>query len=250
MRKTYYSLIICFYINVFFAQTVQDVIGDWEFYSLEVKESEAKPQEAKAKLTPLMNSMKIKLNSDKSYESSLLGITETGRWDIKDKNIEFITNDGKMYGYPITAYEKNKLTLDHTKIYLILSRVGAGLPSAQMAATPHEKSNYQVITPNIITKKWFLKQRPAPANLTEKQKEDFGEMLSGSYIEFSPNNKCILQLGSKKENGQWTLNNTKTGVKTTFKNIPAQWMFIKVSASDLIIEDASSHEQWVFSSIE
>jgi hypothetical protein len=75
-------------------------------------------------------------------------------------------------------------------------------------------------------------------------------MLSGSYIELKLNSKCVLQLGDKKENGQWNLNDKKNGITSTFKNLPKELYIIRVTATDLVLAETSNDDEWIFSTIE
>jgi|GEM_PF-3237841 len=228
------------------AQTEQEIAGDWQFYT--VKSDTDIPTEKLDRAAALMNTMVLKLNTDKTYAMAFMGLSETGKWELKEKKIEFTTSDNKSYGYDILAFEKNLLTLDQKKFAIVLSRVGAKVPPPH--SEPKPKKIYVTAYTPQLTKKWYLKSCPAPENFTDTQKDAFGEMLSGSYIEFKTNGKCTLQLGDKKETGQWNLNPDKNGITTTLKNIPTAMYFIKINATDLVITEADSYDDWIFSVVE
>lgn len=234
------------FVTICIAQTSEEIVGDWQFYTL--KSDADTPTEKLDRAAALMNTMVLKLNTDKTYSMAFMGLSETGKWELKDKMIKFTTNDGKSYGYDILAFEKNLLTLDQKKFAIVLSRVGAKVPPPH--SEPKPKKKYVTAYTPQLTKKWYLKSCPAPENFTDAQKDAYAEMLSGSYIEFKTNGKCTLQLGDKKEAGQWNLNLDKNGITTTLKNIPIVMYFIKINATDLVITEADSHDDWIFSVVE
>lgn len=227
------------------SQTVQDIIGEWQFYTIKI-DPEKITEKTQAGIE-LMNSMKLQFNADKATVLSVMGMTEQARWELNGKNIEYKDIQGKDHIYTIVDFEKNFLTLEKNNKTLVFSRVGADVPPAPVLK-PQKK--YVIGTTLMLAKKWYLKQRPAPANLTEAQKEAFAEMLSGSYIELKPNGKCILQLGDKKENAQWNLNDIKNGITSTFKNLPKEFYIVRVTATDLVLSEANSDEEWIFSTVE
>jgi hypothetical protein len=246
MKTLLLSLLL--YITAFtaIAQSVKDVVGNWEFYT--VKADENTSAEKMEKAAGLMSSMTLNLNEDKTYTMAFMGLNETGKWEVKDKKIEFTTDAGKSYSFDILAVEKNLLTLDQKKFAIVLSRAGAKVPPPHFEPKP-KKTYVTAYTPQL-TKKWHLKSCPAPQNLTTAEKEAFGEMLAGSYLELKTNGKCTLQFGDKKQNGQWQLNADKNGITTTLTNIPATLYFIKVTSTDLVITEADSYDDWYFSIVE
>lgn len=247
MKTFYYSFILFIYALTVNAQTAEDIIGEWQYYSLTVQPgTKAGAQEA---ATSIMSTMGLKLNNDKTYTFSLMGMTENGKWDIKNKAIEFVSNQasGSGYNFPILSVEKNLLTLDKDQFKVTLSRVGSDVPPPPVVKP---EKIYTTATVPQLTKKWYLKQRPAPANLTEAQMEAFAESLSGSYIEFKTNGKCTLQLGDKKETGQWNVNDKNNGVAVTLKNLPKELFFTKVTPTDLVVNEADNDDVWIFSTTE
>jgi hypothetical protein len=227
------------------AQTAQELTGNWQFYTIKTRPGTKKSQYDGA--TSIMGSMMMQLNADKSYTINMMGMTEKGQWEVKNKEIVFTVGTGKSYAFTIIAFEKNLLTIDQEKFTTVLSRVGADVPPPPSFK---EEKIYAKVTSAQVSKKWYLKQCPAPANMTDKQKEAFGEMLSGSYVELKANGKCTMQLGDKTENGQWQLNQNSNGITTTLKNLPKEINFTKLTASDLVAEDPAKGEEWVFSTIE
>lgn len=225
------------------AQTVADLTGEWEYYNLEVP-ADAKPG-MKEKLQPFFGSMHAKLNADATYTFSMLGISETGKWEIKDKKLELTKDEGKTYNYLIAGFEKNIIKLNRDGATIVLSRVGAVVPPP-----PSETNNYVKISTAQIAKKWFLKQRPAPANMTEKQKDEFGEMLSGSFVEFKQNGNYSLQTGYTKQSGKWSFTPDSTGIITGSKDMPRQAFVKSISATGLIIVDSETDEEWIYSTVE
>ena len=227
------------------SQTTEEIIGNWQFYTIRTQPGTTLSQYNGA--TSIMGSMTMQLNADKSYIMSLMGMNEKGQWELKGKEIVFHTSDGKSYSFPIVAYDTNLMTLDKQKLAIVVSREGANVPPPPPFK---EEKIYTKVTAAQLSKKWYLKQRPVPANMTDKQKEAFGEMLSGSYAELKVNGKCTMQLGDKTENGQWQLNQNSNGIITTLKNLPKEINFTKVTASDLVAEDPVTGDEWVFSTIE
>lgn len=244
MKTLLLSFLVCITLSAT-AQTTDDLIGNWQFYTIKTPPGTTKSQFDGA--TSIMGSMKMQLNADKSYTINMMGMTEKGRWELKDKEIFLVVSTGKSYSFTITAFEKNLLTIDKEKFAIVLSKVGTDLPPPPAFK---EEKIYTKANMSQLSKKWFLKQCPAPANMTDKQKEAFGEMLSGSYIELKANGKCTMQLGNKTENGQWQLNKNSNGITTTLKNLPKEINFTKVTASDLVAEEAAKGEEWVFSNSE
>lgn len=244
MKTLLLSFLVCITLSAT-AQTTDDLIGKWQFYTIKTPPGTTKSQFDGA--TSIMGSMKMQLNADKSYTIKMVGMTEKGRWELQDKEIFLVVSTGKSYSFSIKAFEKNLLTIDQQKFTTVLSRVGANVPPPPAFK---EEKIYTKANMAQLSKKWFLKQCPAPANMTDKQKEAFGEMLSGSYMELQPNGKCTMQLGEKKENAQWQLNQAGNGIVTTFKNMPKEINFTKVTVSDLVGDDAITGEEWVFSTIE
>lgn len=227
------------------SQTVQDIIGEWQFYTIKI-EPEKITEKTQAGVE-LMSSMKLKFNADKTAVLGVMGMTEQARWELNGKNIEYKDIQSKDHIYTIVGFEKNFLTLEKNNKTFVFSRAGADVPPAPVLK-PLKK--YAIATTPQLAKKWYLKQRPAPANLTEAQKEAFAEMLSGSYIELKPNGKCVLQLGDKKENAQWNINDKKNGITFTFKNFPKELYIIKATTTDLVLVEANSDDEWVFSTVE
>lgn len=245
MKTLYYFFLISIFAFSANAQTADDIIGEWQYYTLKVDPgTKAGAQEA---ATAVMSTMVFKFNSDKTYTFSLMGMTENGKWDVKDKTLEFESNEGSAYDFPILDVEKNLLTLDKDKFSVTLSRVGANVPPPPVVKP---EKTYATATAPQLVKKWYLKQRPAPANLTEAQMEAIAETLSGSYIEFKANGKCTLQLGDKKETGQWNINNKANGITVTLKNLPKELYFTKVTTTDLIVNEVDNDDEWIFSTIE
>ena len=234
------------FVTISIAQTPGEIVGDWQFYT--VKSDADTPTEKLDRAAALINSMVLKLNADKTYSMAFMGLSENGKWELKEKKIEFTTSDEKSYGYDILSFEKNLLTLDQKKFAIVLSRVGAKVPPPH--SEPKSKKTYVTACTPQLTKKWFLKSCPAPENFTDAQKDAYAEMLSGSYIEFKTNGKCTLQLGDKKETGQWNLNPDKNGITTTLKNLPTAMYLIKINATDLVITEADSYDDWIFSAVE
>lgn len=227
------------------AQSVANLTGEWEYYNLEVP-ADAKPG-MKEKLLPFFGSMYCKLNADNTYVFSMLGITETGKWSIRDKKLELTKDEGRTYNYPIENFENNLLRLKREDATIVLSRVGATVPPP---ASAKAVKNYAKANKTQVSKKWFMKQRPAPVNMTEVQKEAFAEALSGSYIDLKPNGKYTLETGSKKENGNWSLSDEGTAIITGSKNMPAKAFIKSVSGTELVIADSETDEEWVYSTVE
>lgn len=227
------------------SQTMQDIVGEWQFYTIKIDPEKITDKTQSG--VELMSSMKLKFNADKTAVLSVIGMTEQARWELNGKNIEYKDIQGKDHIYTIAGFEKNFLTLEKNNKTLVFSRVGADVPPAPILK-PQKK--YAIATASQLAKKWYLKQRPAPANLTDVQKEAFAEMLSGSYIELKLNDKCALQLGDKKEKGQWNLNDKKNGITSTFKNLPKELYIVRVNATDLVLTEARNDDEWIFSAIE
>lgn len=245
MKTFIYSFFTCLCMLTANSQTVQDIIGEWQFYTIKIDPE--KITEKTQSGVELMSSMKLKFNTDKTAVLGVMGMTEQARWELNGKNIEYKDIQGKDHIYTIVGFEKNFLTLEKNNKTLVFSRVGADVPPAPVLK-PQRK--YAIATTPQLAKKWYLKQRPAPANLTEAQKEAFAEMLSGSYIELKPNGKCVLQLGNKKENAQWNINDKKNGIMSTFKNFPKELYILKATTTDLVLVEANSDDEWVFSTVE
>lgn len=245
MKKLLLHVIVGLFSFIATAQTTADLTGSWQFYTIKTKRGTTKSQYDGA--VSIMGTMSLQLNADKTSITSLMGMKEQGQWEVKNNTLVFTSPTDKTSSFKITAYEKNIVTLDKDKFEILLSRVGADVPPP-----PSFKEERVYATANAaqLTKKWYLKQRPAPENLTEKQKEAFGEMLSGSYVELKANGKCTLQLGDKKETGQWNLNEKKNGITTTLKNMPKEAYFIKATTTELIVTEADSADEWIFSSVE
>ncbi|MDV6166921.1 hypothetical protein R1T16_00685 [Flavobacterium sp. DG1-102-2] len=253
MKNLLLSLFIGLYTFTISAQSVSDVTGDWKFYTIIVPDGVSNGKKEAA--STMMSSMTMLLKADKTYSITLINITETGKWTVKNKRLEFTTGDNKSYGYPITSFEKNLITLNfEDKFSLVLARIGANVPPPPVTSAAETlqlpKKTYVKATTAQLSKKWYLKQCPAPANMTEKQKEDFGEMLAGSYLELKANGKGTFQLGDKKENGQWQLNAEKDGLTSSFNNLPKELNFTKITAIDLIADDKATGEAWIFSIVE
>ncbi|MHA3787804.1 hypothetical protein ACX0HA_06285 [Flavobacterium hauense] len=227
------------------SQTTEEIIGNWQFYTIRTQPGTTLSQYNGA--TSIMGSMTMQLNADKSYIMSLMGMNEKGQWELKGKEIVFHTSDGKSYSFPIVAYETNLMTLDKQKLAIVVSREGANVPPPP--AFKEEKS-YTKVTAAQVSKKWYLKQFPSPANMTEKQKEAFGEKMSGSYVEFKTNGKYSLQVGDKKENGTWSLNPKNDGIITGSKNMPKEAFVKSITATELVVIDSETDEEWIYSTIE
>ncbi len=244
MKKLLHLALLLFpFISI--SQTTEDLTGSWKFYTIKTQPGTTRSQYDGA--SSILGSMVMQLNVDKTYAITAMGISEEGQWELKNKEILFNTSAGKSYTFVITAFEKNLVTIDKSKFGVVLSRAGADVPPPPPFK---EEKLYATATTAQLTKKWYLKQRPAPTNLTEKQKEAFGEMLSGSYVELKANGTCTLLLGDKKESGQWSLNEKKNGITTTLKNMPKETYFIKATTTELIITEADSADEWIFSTIE
>ena len=227
------------------SQTTEEIIGNWQFYTIKTQPGTTLSQYNGA--TSIMGSMTMQLNADKSYIMSLMGMTEKGQWELKGKEIVFNTSDGKSYSFPIAEYETNLMTLDKEKLAIVVSREGANIPPPPVFK---EMPVLVKVTTAQVSKKWYLKQFPAPAGMTEKQKEAFGERMAGSYVEFKTNGKYSLQVGDKKENGTWSLNPKSDGIITGSKNIPKEAFVKSITATELVVIDSETDEEWMYSTAE
>lgn len=245
MKKLVLELTLLLCSLIAGAQTTQDLIGDWKFYTIKTPPDTKKSQYDGA--TSIMGSIAIHLNADKSYSINFMGMTEKGQWELKDKEIAFTTSDGKNYSFTLTAYEKNLITIDKQKFTVVLSRVGADVPPPPAFK---EVPVLVKVTTAQVAKKWYLKQFPAPANMTEKQKEAFGEKMAGSYVEFKPNGKYSLFTGSTTETGKWSFNPESNGIIAGGKNMPRTCLIKKISATELTVIDSETDEEWMYSTIE
>jgi hypothetical protein len=245
MKTKLLSLLFLFIIAKNFAQTDKDIIGEWQFYDFG---EDANIDEAKrATGAGLFSSMQFNFNADKTYTASILSITEQGTWKLNGQVVEFTTQAGNKYHYNVLKFEKNILTLDFKGKPIQLGRKGVTLPPPG----PKAKIAVYVRTSKAqLCKKWYLKQKTAPENMTPQQMEAFGEMLSGSYIEFKNNGGYISQIGDTKENGKWRFDEGDTAVITQKGSEAKYWHILKVTATDLVLVYGDTNEEWTFSTFE
>ncbi len=246
MRKLLLLLVLFFYF-IGSSQTPQDLVGDWQFYTIKTLPDTKQSQYDAA--VSVMGGMALHLNADKSYSIRLLGMTEEGHWELKDMEIALSTSAGKNYSFTLTAVEKNLITIDKQKFKVVLSRTGADVPPPPVF---RERPVFPKITAAQVAKKWYLKQFPAPANMTEKQKEDYGEKMSGSFVEFKANGKYTSQIGTKITNGKWHLNPEQDGILTlpAGSNVEILNLIKSVTSTELISLDKETYEEWLYSTIE
>jgi hypothetical protein len=247
MKKLVLQLTLLLCSLIAGAQTTQDLIGGWKFYTIKTPPGTTKSQYDGA--TSIMGSIAIHLNADKSYAINLMGMTEKGRWELKDKEIAFTTSDGKNYSFTVTSYEKNLITIDKQKFTVVLSRVGADVPPPPAF---REVPVLAKVTTAQVAKKWYLKEFPAPPNMTEKQKEEYGERMSGSFVEFKANGQYTSQIGTKKTSGKWHLNPENNGILTlpAGSNVEILTLIKSVNPTELISVDKETFEEWMYSTIE
>ena len=124
MKKILPALLLLFISTITFAQTANDIIGEWQFIAL--KPEEGMSESKKAAAEGLLKGSGYTFNEDNTYiGGGALGLTEKGNWKLNGKTVDFTTDLDKKYFIEILEVSKDLLTVQLKSLKLIFARAGS-----------------------------------------------------------------------------------------------------------------------------
>lgn len=106
-------------ISLFFAcsQTAEDmVVGKWQLSDIKTSQDidEAEKEDFNKAMEEMKKSTNMILNQDKTYESTINGVTTKGNWEVDSigTRLTFTDESGLKTTSNITELSKNKLILE------------------------------------------------------------------------------------------------------------------------------------------
>ncbi|KGO94895.1 lipocalin family protein [Flavobacterium subsaxonicum] len=245
--KNLLSILILFYFtSTAYSQTANDIVGNWQFSA--IAESAKLDDSKKATVSSLLQGLTFNFTSDNKFTASILGIAENGTWLLKGKSIELQNDKGSGYTIEILDYKKDLITLKLKSMQFVMARAGS---QAALPVAPTNKAvGYVSATKAQVSKKWFLTSKTAPDNLTQKQKDALGELLSGSYTQLKVNGTYTVEISGITETGTWKLAENNTAIITRKGTDSKLWHIVKIAPTQLVLVLGNTDEEWTFSTEE
>lgn len=119
MKKLLLLLLLCFAL-VTHAQSDKDLEGAWIFKDIYIPEGEISKDAEKGK--SLLQTLTITFSPDNKYTSQVMGINENGSWKIIDKTINFTTENGGSFSWPVIKFNNDELVVQRKTASIILIR--------------------------------------------------------------------------------------------------------------------------------
>ena len=246
MKKIVPALLLLFIYASTFAQTTNDIIGEWQFIAIKTDEGVTATKKSAAE--SFLNGMAYNFNADNTYTGTALGMAEKGNWKLHGKIVDLTTDMDKKYFIEILQFSKDMLTIQLKSMKLIFAR--AGSEAAKDPAIAIRKASYVTATKAQLSQKWYLTGKTASENLSQTQKEVLAEQLAGSYLNLNTNGKYISDNSGTIENGSWSLTENNKAIATKKGSYIKLWHIVKITATDLTLYLDGTNEEWTFTNQE
>lgn len=214
-----------------FAQTEKDLIGKWEFVSVEKYTGEPDEREL---MESLLDGYSVQLNEDHIGAVTIMDRPMIGKWtyDAVKKKVELKTGDGKIKDFTVIGATKSELRIQQNEDLAIkMKKIDAD--AIELPSVPATKP----ATKEQVAGKWQLSGIEFNGQTAP---------MKDAFMKFEANgNYSDLIMGMKGE-GKWEIL-TEEGVHylvTTTKGSPKRYYILDIS--DSLLRMATPGKEGVF----